>query len=375
MRTFALVLLVSGVALAGCTKESRDSDGDGLRDATEKSWPSLVVDLIDRRIRIEDVSSDKGLPDTDGDGLGDYDEFFDRTDPRDPDTDKDGLTDCQELIHRNATECANPAFAEEYDGGYGTSPLRADSDPGPVRYLNEGGRFIDETSTLVAGHVEWGDGLTDKEETLGYAIDLGGGRTRIVTSNPRDVDSDDDGLEDGEERFLFNADPTVPDTDGDDCSDGQDAWPNAFEIYALRLGTFTLKADKDPSGGADVGFSFQLASSTSSAEVRHLARGDSNVSDLSPAPARPSGCPTTPVFPWAQIQIAANDRDDAGHENIDFTSFSGTPSRYPAIPYLYWNVRTGEFSWDPTTGERLSGTPLRLEGTDAVLTLTAATTF
>lgn len=53
------------------------------------------------------------------------------------------------------------------------------------------------------------DGLTnDKEKTLG--------------TNPKNADSDGDGLLDGDEANLFKTDPLKTDTDGDGQSDGKE---------------------------------------------------------------------------------------------------------------------------------------------------------
>jgi hypothetical protein len=100
--------------------------------------------------------------DSDGDGLTDVEEAALGTDPNNPDTDEDGISDYDEVYV------------------WGSDPLNLDSD---------------------------GDGLYDGGELI-YG-------TSIL--NP---DTDGDGLSDGDEVYIYGTDPTNPDTDGDGFSDG-----------------------------------------------------------------------------------------------------------------------------------------------------------
>lgn len=70
-----------------------------------------------------------------------------------------------------------------------------------------------------------GDGLSNEDEIAGWDISvdrmgLGETVTAHVTSDPDDYDSDDDGLEDGDE--YQKTDPTEADTDGDGLTDGDE---------------------------------------------------------------------------------------------------------------------------------------------------------
>lgn len=69
-----------------------------------------------------------------------------------------------------------------------------------------------------------GDGLKDGEEVRRYK------------TNPRMADSDGDGLSDGDEVFKYRTDPSQADTDGDGLSDGDEV---------LKYGTDPLKLDTD----------------------------------------------------------------------------------------------------------------------------------
>lgn len=375
MRPVLLAALLVSAVLAGCSDGAKDTDGDGLRDSTEKGWPTILVDYADRRVRLS-PTSDGSVVDTDGDGLSDFDEFFRKTDPRDPDTDRDGLTDCQETVHTVRLECEDPTFGGDYDQGYGTHPARADSDPGPVRYLNQGGRFTDETGTLADGRVEWGDGLTDGQELRGYTIELGGGRSRNVTSDPRDPDTDDDGLEDGEEALEYGGDPTVMDTDGDGCDDGVDPWPGRAESISLGLRTLTLLMDKDPDGGSDLVFSGQVAGhvfASPPAGSLHVSTGANDVAFLSPEPVQAKDCSLRPAFPWAKLQIGGSDPDGPGQfESIDLSSKT-VAAAGNSLPTLWLDVRSGEVALEP--GGAALPAPIRLKGTDAELELQPAVAF
>jgi outer membrane protein OmpA-like peptidoglycan-associated protein len=140
-----------------------DTDGDGLTDYEE----------------IYVHGTDPLNPDTDGDGISDGDEVhIYGTSPLHPDSDGDGLTDCQELLHTSREECEDPGFEEPFDGGFGTDPLNPDTDS---------------------------DGLTDCQEVL-------------HTNYEECEDPEFTGPFDG----GFGTDPLNPDTDGDGFSDGQE---------------------------------------------------------------------------------------------------------------------------------------------------------
>ncbi len=131
--------------------DERDHDGDGLPNEEEERLGTNPYD-----------------PDTDGDGLSDYEEVsVYGTNPLLVDTDGDGLTDGQEVFR------------------YFTDPTRWDTD---------------------------GDGLSDGEEVLYYG------------TNPLRADSDGDGLTDWEE-IRIGTNPMLADTDGDGVPDGGDLCP------------------------------------------------------------------------------------------------------------------------------------------------------
>ena len=180
---------------------AKDSDGDGLSDDKEK-----------------ELGTDPNKADTDGDGINDGDEVsgaknpakdnkFDEsgepgnTDPKTADTDGDGTNDGDEVTGAK-------------NDGKPTDPNDKNSKPAE-----------DAVTPTPTDKDSDGDGLTDdKEKELG--------------TDPNKVDTDEDGINDGDEvsgaknpakdnKFdeagePGNTDPTKADTDGDGTNDGDE---------------------------------------------------------------------------------------------------------------------------------------------------------
>lgn len=131
------------------------------------------------------------LPDDDNDGLFNIIEEIYGTDPKNPDTDGDGLTDYEEVYIT------------------GTDPLKYDTD-------DNGINDADDDSD--------NDGLSNREE-----IELG--------TDPRNVDTDGDGLSDYDELNKYNTDPLKADSDGDTLNDGDELAigldPNNPETFGI----------------------------------------------------------------------------------------------------------------------------------------------
>jgi len=134
------------------------------------------------------------LEDSDGDGLLDYQEFMYMTDPDNPDTDGDGLLDGDEI-------------------NIGTSPNLPDTDGNGLIDFDEdcdgdgicnGGEYA--TGTCMFAYDSDYDGINDYNEIYFYGID------------PRNEDSDLDGIKDGDEVTL-GLNPRSNDSDGDGITD------------------------------------------------------------------------------------------------------------------------------------------------------------
>ena len=351
MRVVLAVLLMLSLALAGCgNKTDSDEDGDGISDKEERRGWLVRVDYL--RERVEYVAkSDAHNSDSDNDGLPDNEEFLLGLDPSVADTDKDGLTDCQEERHTNATECENPPAGLDADGGYHTDPLKADSDTGSGRFVRREGWFTDSTGTLPDGPIA-GDGVSDGDEVLGYAVTVAGGATRTVKTDPRDADHDNDGLGDGEER-EYRGDPTVPDTDGDGCDDGGDPFPDREELLNLGLLDFTLAP-----GRADTDFSVHIGVASTGKTIP--ASGTLHATASQPVDLRghtvemrPGSC----TFPAFEPDVIVTVTVFPKQGTLDATSRTGP---------LHWNLRTAQLSWEDGT---LVEAPVSMSGLDGVIRL------
>jgi hypothetical protein len=145
------------------------------------------------------IGTDPANPDTDWDGLADYDElaFYD-TDPWNPDTDADGLLDGDEVW------------------GYGSDPLRHDTDgdlagDGDEVYVLGTDPTIVDNST--GGGLGYAGGVEDAW-TMAYTDFDGDGLTAADEAyhgtDPYNADSDYDGTTDGDE-ISYGTSPLYPD--------------------------------------------------------------------------------------------------------------------------------------------------------------------
>ena len=155
-----------------------DTDGDGLNDIEEY-----------------ELGTDRTLVDTDGDGISDYIEVSSGNNPLNADSDGDGLTDGEEDNNQNGV----------VDEGE-TDPQNEDSDgdscsDGVESGLNSFG-FLSDPLLLDTDE----DGLNDCDEFL-------------IGSNPNSTDSDGDGIDDGEEVNIYGSSPVLEDSDEDGVND------------------------------------------------------------------------------------------------------------------------------------------------------------
>ena len=161
----------------GTNPRLADTDNDGLSDSEE---------IL--------LGTNPCLADTDGDGVGDEDEIDDGTDPCNPDSDCDGLSDGQEnSIH--------------------TNPLQPDTD---MDGMNDGWEY----QHLSAGFDPLVDNATDANVENDVNADPDGdgltnGQECELNTNPSGQDVDNDGIADGY------------DTDGDGVGDGTEVAQNS----------------------------------------------------------------------------------------------------------------------------------------------------
>ncbi len=196
-----------------------DTDGDGLPDSTETQMGTDPNDADSDDDGVPDGLEPSAGTDSDGDGL---------INALDPDSDNDGILDGTELgkdCSETGTNVAAGHCLADADPTTQTNPLDSDTDHGGihdgVEDANHNGKIdggegdpndpADDTTAVVDTD---GDGLSDTEEA-------------VLHTDPRDADSDDDGVPDGMEPNpgddtdgdgLINA--LDPDSDNDGLFDG-----------------------------------------------------------------------------------------------------------------------------------------------------------
>ncbi len=362
MRAAKALLVLLATILAGCSGSSDpvDDDGDGLLDADELNGWFITIDLVGMRVQ-RHVTSDPTLPDTDGDGVLDTFEFGLGLDPRSRDTDEDGLSDCEETFHSVLAECEDPDWEGQTDGGLGTIGNNADSDPGFGRYINNVLGYDDQTGTLNAGSVGWGDGIPDGSEIHGYTVVLANNVTVNVRSDPLRKDTDGDFLEDGEEALIYGSHPQIPDTDKDGCVDGLDLFPSFEERFDFGLQSLQLTRS------ANVWLHMRVVDSLqdSPGGEAGLSVPANQVVDLQGVAGeavRPAQCSFVPYDPWVRMELIAYAVHADRLERLDIGSQTNPENTFK----LWWNVRSSEFAWDPEI-ERFNG-PLTWAGTEGKLT-------
>jgi hypothetical protein len=168
----------------------------------------------------QDPTSDLGLDpataDTDGDGVADADELnLYHTNPTLADTDGDSVVDGEELFGRH------------------TDPLLWD-DVGPATSL----LGPDGTDAVAEG------APADVTETDLDADNYADAQEWSLGLDPRNPDTDGDGVADGDEINIYRTQPTVADTDGDGIKDGE-------ELFVT--GTDPLTWDSNGIGGGETG--------------------------------------------------------------------------------------------------------------------------
>ncbi|MHA1699130.1 MAG: hypothetical protein ACTSWN_09860, partial [Promethearchaeota archaeon] len=161
----------------GTNATNDDTDFDGMPDGWE------IYNSLDPLL-------DDSAADPDLDALANFDEFGRGSDPQDNDTDNDGLSDGQEVLT------------------YGTNAKNNDTDSDGMPDGWEVNNWLEPLWDDSAEDPD-GDTLTNLEEYY-------------ISSDPRDSDSDDDGLTDRQEVLIYSTNATSNDTDSDGLMDGDE---------------------------------------------------------------------------------------------------------------------------------------------------------
>jgi outer membrane protein OmpA-like peptidoglycan-associated protein len=197
--------------LTGGTHPVRaDTDGDGLSDAIERGLTAAQTSPED-----PDATAAPFTPDADPSTT---------TSPKRPDTDGDGLNDGREDANRDgarqADETAPDIFDTDDDGMPDGWEVRYS---GPEHCTQERDVFLDPLDPADARRDIDGDGLDSIEEYRATRRNAAGEEI-INRTIPCDVDSDNDGIDDGVEVFSSyggrGTNPLRADTDRDGLPDG-----------------------------------------------------------------------------------------------------------------------------------------------------------
>jgi len=215
-----------------------DRDLDGMPNAWEETYGLDPDDPSD------------AVGDLDGDGLANLEEYENNTKPSDEDTDNDGLDDWDEVYVYSTNPTVPDTDGDGLSDGdevntYGTSPTSEHSDGDIMPDGYEVQYALDPTADDGAGDLD-GDGLSNADEyTRGCYPNVvdsdidglsDGDEVDVYNTEPMNPDSDGDGLNDGLEVNTHGTDPTREDTDGDYLSDGDEVNTH---------GTDPTKADSD----------------------------------------------------------------------------------------------------------------------------------
>lgn len=222
----------------------KDSDDDGLTDPEEiQVFRTGPTDF-----------------DTDHDGLSDGNESHTHgTDPLLRDTDSDGMPDGWEVEKGTAPRAPDgdqdpdaDGLANSYEYSVGGHPLKADTDDDGLPDGYEV-RYSLGIQTPSASADPDGDGLTNIRE-------FNGG---IDGTDPRDPDTDEDGLTDGSEVDVYRTDPRQAHSDDDGIADGPElgkwstfasnAWSTNYDSDVFENNLVDADSDND---GLDDGEEF-----------------------------------------------------------------------------------------------------------------------
>jgi hypothetical protein len=190
-----------------------DTDGDIMWDGWEVEH---LLDPKDPRDANYDSDVSGAPPRPAPDGLLNWQEFLNGTNPRDPDTDRDHLTDYDEVV---------VGWWVTVDGvlqHYHTDPTNADTDHDDILDDEDGDGNSDPSEEVLDGldndgdsSILQNDGIDDDRDGV-----VDDGRPGIpAVGLPEGVDEEHD-LNDYNEIFVYHTNASNPDTDGEGLDDG-----------------------------------------------------------------------------------------------------------------------------------------------------------
>jgi len=243
-----------------------DTDGDGMPDGWEAFYDLDPKDAKDANddLDLDGYDSNRNTVVSNGEKYTNYEEFLNNTIPNKNDTDEDGMWDGWEIYYNlNPLDDFDATVDNDMDGfdsNYNGTleedeehnnllEFKADTNP-YIEDTDADGMFdgwewkygLDPLNAADAGADTDQDGVINLFEYNNTAAGAYIEVDNITHTNPRDNDTDNDGLLDGEELFNYLTDPTHNDTDGDGMPDG---WEVKYGLNPLDASDAFLDLDGD----------------------------------------------------------------------------------------------------------------------------------
>ncbi len=223
-----------------------DSDDDHCPDGVEVLlWLEEARDAQpweeERRLPLGDADGDGTPnirdPDSDGDGLLDGWEFENHMDPADPHTFPGLLPDRFQyypFYDGDRRDLDADGMPDDWEAAVGVDDPWADPDRDGV---DNAGEYVNGTDPFGPDELYGGTPTKEDEDGDGVVDEL----EPAIGLDPRDWDTDGDGLSDGEEIYVYRSSPFDTDTDRDTIPDGDEA----------RIGSSPTMKDTDGDGIMD----------------------------------------------------------------------------------------------------------------------------